>query len=168
MDVADAMGVFAGANFNTVSQLSLAFGEKEKELDKLKHDLAEAEKRHEQEIDKLKREHEDKVEQWKMKAEELKHHLENAELVNQQGEKKIALVNQHLKDPQVGLKALCFLDMTCEDFKQVLGKLQEEFRQAVIYLYTYFDEMQGLYDKYNKHFETIEDHHDRIKKHLLL
>ena len=34
----------------------------------------------------------------------------------------------------------------------------------MIYLYTYFDEMQGLYDKYNKHFETIEDHHDRIKK----
>ena len=36
VDVAAAMGVFDGANFNTVSQLSLAFGEKEKELDKLK------------------------------------------------------------------------------------------------------------------------------------
>ena len=36
VDTAIAMGVFVGANFNTVSQLSLAFGEKEKELEKLK------------------------------------------------------------------------------------------------------------------------------------
>ena len=41
VDAAAAMGVFIGDNFNTVSQLSLAFGEKEKELDKLKQDLAE-------------------------------------------------------------------------------------------------------------------------------
>ena len=40
MDSVVAMGVFARSNFNTVSQLSLDFGEKEKELDKLKHDLA--------------------------------------------------------------------------------------------------------------------------------
>ena len=31
-------------------------------------------------------------------------------------------------------------------------------------MYTSFDEMQGLYDKFRKHFETIEDHQDRIKK----
>ena len=48
--------------------------------------------------------------------------------------------------------------MTPEDFKQVLCKLQEEFRQDVIDLYTSFDEMQGLYHKFNKHFETVEDH----------
>ena len=42
--------------------------------------------------------------------------------------------------------------------------MQEEFRQAVIDLYTSFDEMEALYDKFSKHFETIEDHHDRIKK----
>ena len=24
--------------------------------------------------------------------------------------------------------------------------------------------MQGLYDKFSKHFETVEDHQDRIKK----
>ena len=54
--------------------------------------------------------------------------------------------------------------MTHEDFKQVLCKLQEEFRQDVIDLYTSFDEMQGLYDKFSKHFETVEDHHDRIRK----
>ena len=63
-----------------------------------------------------------------MKAEELKHQLENAEVVNQQGAEQIALVNQQLKDSQVGLKASCFLSMTLEDFKQVLCKLQEEFR----------------------------------------
>ena len=34
----------------------------------------------------------------------------------------------------------------------------------MIYLYTFFDEMQGLYDKFSKHFETVEDHHDRIRK----
>ena len=99
-----------------------------------------------------------------MKAEELKHQLENAEVVNQQGAEQIALVNQQLKDAQVALKGLCFLDMTPEDFKQVLYKLQEEFRQVVIDLYNSFDEMHGLYDKFSKHFETIEDHHDWIKK----
>ena len=62
VDTATSMGVFAGANFNTVSQLSLAFGEKEKELDKLKHDLPEAENRYQQEIGKLKQEHKDRVE----------------------------------------------------------------------------------------------------------
>ena len=91
-----------------------------------------------------------------MKAEELKHQLENAEVVNQQVVEKIALVNQQLKDAQVGLKASCFLDMTLKDFKQVLCKLQEEFQQAVIDLYTSFDEMQVLYDKFSKHFETVE------------
>ena len=99
-----------------------------------------------------------------MKAEEFKHHLENAEVVNKQGEEKISLVNQQLKDAQLGLKVLCFLDMTPKDFKQVLYKLQEEFRQAAIDLYTSFDEMQGLYDKFSKHFETVEDHQDGIKK----
>ena len=54
VDATVAMGVFAGANFSIISQLSLAFGEKEKQLDKLKQDLAEAEKKYQQEIDKLK------------------------------------------------------------------------------------------------------------------
>ena len=54
VDAVVAMGAFVGANFNTVSQLSLAFGEKEKELDKLKQDLAEAENMYQQEIGKLK------------------------------------------------------------------------------------------------------------------
>ena len=62
-----------------------------------------------------------------MKAEELEHQLENLEVVNQQGAEHIALINQQLKDAQVGLKASCFLDMTLEDFKQVLCKLLEEF-----------------------------------------
>ena len=78
----------------------MAFGQKEKELDKLKQDLAEEKNRHQQEIGKLKREHQDRVKQCKMKAEELKHQLENAEVVNQQGAKQIALVNQQLKDAQ--------------------------------------------------------------------
>ena len=48
VDAAAAMGVFTGANFSTISQLSLAFGEKEKELEKLKQDLAEEENRYQQ------------------------------------------------------------------------------------------------------------------------
>ena len=54
LDAAAAMGVFTGANFNTFSQLSLDYGEREKELDKLKQDLAEAENMYQQEIGKLK------------------------------------------------------------------------------------------------------------------
>ena len=73
VDTTTAMGVFAVDNFNSVSQLSLALGEKEKELQKEKEDLAEAKKRHEQEIDQLKQEHEDRVQQWKNKANQLKH-----------------------------------------------------------------------------------------------
>ena len=92
VDAAAAMGVFVGVNFNSVSQLSLDFGEKEKELDKLKQDFAEAKNRYQQEIGKLKREHKNIVEQWRMKAEELKHQLENAKVVNQQGAEQIALL----------------------------------------------------------------------------
>ena len=54
VDTTAAMGVFVGANFSTVSQLSLAFGEKEKELDKLKLDLAEEKNMYQREIGKLK------------------------------------------------------------------------------------------------------------------
>ena len=54
VDAVASMGFFARANFSTVSQLSLYFREKEKELDKLKQDLAEAENRYQQEIGKLK------------------------------------------------------------------------------------------------------------------
>ena len=42
--------------------------------------------------------------------------------------------------------------------------MQEEFQQAVIDLYTSFYEMQGLYDKFSKYFETVEDHHDQTRK----
>ena len=34
----------------------------------------------------------------------------------------------------------------------------------MIYLYSYFDEMQGLYDKFIKHSETLEDHHHRMRE----
>ena len=62
-----------------------------------------------------------------MKSEELKHQLENEVVVNQQQVGQIDLVNEQLKDAQVASKGSCFLDMTHEDFKQVLCKLQEEF-----------------------------------------
>ena len=84
--------------------------------------------------------------------------------MNQQRAEKIALFNQQVKYAQLDFKASSFLDLTPKDFKQVLYKVHEEFQQAVIDLYTSFDEMQGLYDKFSKHFETVEDHHDRIRK----
>ena len=46
-----------------------------------------------------------------MKAEEMKHQLENAEVVNQQQEEQIAHVNQQLKDAHLASKASSFLDL---------------------------------------------------------
>ena len=34
----------------------------------------------------------------------------------------------------------------------------------MIDLYTCFDEMQGLLDKFTKHSKTLEDHHDRMRE----
>ena len=34
----------------------------------------------------------------------------------------------------------------------------------MIDLYTCFDDMQGLYDKFSNHSETLEDHHDRMRR----
>ena len=73
VDTTIAMGVFGVANFQFVSQLSLSLGEKQKELEKAKRELAETQQRHEQQIGQLKQEHEDKIERWKKKAEEEKH-----------------------------------------------------------------------------------------------
>ena len=70
VDTTASMGVFTGANFQCVSQLSLALGEKQKELEKVKRELVETQQRHEQQIGKLKEEHEEKIERWKKKAEE--------------------------------------------------------------------------------------------------
>ena len=56
------------------------------------------------------------------------------------------------------------MDVTPEDFKQVFCKVHQDFRRAVIDLYTCFDEMQVLYDKFSKHSETVEDHHHWMRK----
>ena len=53
-------------------------------MEKVKHELAETQQRHEQQIAQLKQEHEEKIEGWKKKAEEEKHQLWNVEVVNQQ------------------------------------------------------------------------------------
>ena len=54
LDTEAAMGVFIGANFDSVSQLSLSLRDKEKELQKSKLELETIEQRHEQEINQLK------------------------------------------------------------------------------------------------------------------
>ena len=48
LDTKTTMGVFAGANFDSVSQLCLVLSDKEKELQKSKLYLAAVEHRHEQ------------------------------------------------------------------------------------------------------------------------
>ena len=55
------MGVLVGANFDLVSKLSLALGDKEKELQKSNLDLAATEQKHEQEVNQLKQKHEESV-----------------------------------------------------------------------------------------------------------
>ena len=106
VDTTTAMGVAVGANFQCVSQLSLALVEKQKELEKVKRKLAETQQRHEQQIVQLKQEHEEKIERWKKKAEEEKHQLQNVEVVNQQQEEQIVLVNQELKHVHLASKAI--------------------------------------------------------------
>ena len=64
--------------------------------------------------------------------------------MNRQQAKQISLVNQEIKDVHLASKGFSFVDVRPEDFKHVLCKIHEEFRQAVIDFYNYFDEMQGL------------------------
>ena len=92
----------------------------------------------------MKQEHEDKIEKWKKKDKEAKQQLQNADIVNQQQAEQIALVNQEMKDLHLASKGFSFVDVKPGDFKQVLFKIHEEFRQVVIDLYSYFDEMQVL------------------------
>ena len=156
METVAAMGVFATTNFQSVSQLSLPFGEKHKELEKAKWELAETQQRYEQQIGQLKQEHKDKIEKWKKKAKEAKQQLQNADIVNQQQAEQIALVNQELKDVHLASKGCSFVDVRPEDFKQVLCKIHKEFRQAVIDLYSCFNEMQGMYDMLESYFPFIK------------
>ena len=66
------------------------------------------------------------VHQWKKKAEQLKQQLGNADILNQQQAEQIALINQWLKDAHLASKA-SFLDLTLEEFKQVLCMVHQEF-----------------------------------------
>ena len=54
------MGAFAGANYDSVSQLTKDLLSKDQELQKTKRDLEAAEARHLKEIQLIKKEHEDK------------------------------------------------------------------------------------------------------------
>ena len=61
LDTTTTMGDFAGANFDSISELNKAFLDKEQELQKSKQDLVVAEAHHKQEIHLLKKEHEDNL-----------------------------------------------------------------------------------------------------------
>ena len=104
-----------------------------------------------------------KIEEWKKKVEEAKHQLRNTEVVNRKQVEQISLVNQELKDLHLDSKGCSFVNVRPDDFKHVLYKIQKEFRQAVIDLYSCCNEMQGLYEKFIKHSKTLVDHYHRMR-----
>ena len=78
-------------------------------------------------------------------------------------QKKIVILEQQVKDAQIASKASSFSSLTAEEFKNVLCKVHQEFLQVMVNLYTCFDEMQGLYNSFRQHLETLESHHDQTK-----
>ena len=95
------MGDFAGANYDSISQLSVTLTDKEQELQKAKLDLVAAEGKHEQEVKQLKKESDNKINQLKKKTKHLKHKLGNADVLNQQQAKKIVILEQQVNDAQI-------------------------------------------------------------------
>ena len=63
LDTTTAIGAFVGANYDSVSQLSVTLTDKEQELQKGKLDLETTEEKHEQEVKELKQEPENKIKQ---------------------------------------------------------------------------------------------------------
>ena len=61
-------GVFAGANYNSVLQLTKDLFTKEEELQKVRKDLDASEACHLKDIKLLKEEHQDKETQWEKKS----------------------------------------------------------------------------------------------------
>ena len=70
-------------------------------MEKAKLDLAGSEAKHEQEVKEMKQEFENKIKQLQKKTEHLKHYLVNADVLNQQQEKKIVILEKQLKDSQI-------------------------------------------------------------------
>ena len=54
LDTVVVIGSFKGANYDSVSQLSVILTDKEQEVEKVKPDLAVAEAKHEQEVKEMK------------------------------------------------------------------------------------------------------------------
>ena len=70
-----AIGAFAGANYNSVSQLIKDLCNKEEELQKARKYLDASEACHLKDIKLLKEEHQDKETQWEKKIDSLKQQL---------------------------------------------------------------------------------------------
>ena len=75
LDTTAAMQAFAGANYNSVSQLTKDLLSKEQELQKSRKDLEAAEAHHLKDIEILIQEHQYKQIQLEKKIDSLKHHL---------------------------------------------------------------------------------------------
>ena len=82
LDTPAAMEDFAGANYDSVSQLSVTLTDTEQELQKSRLDLVAAEAKHVEEVKQLKQEYESKIKRWQKKTEDLKHQLGKLDVLN--------------------------------------------------------------------------------------
>ena len=98
LDTTAVMGAFAGASYNSVSQLTKDLLSKKHELQKARKDLEAAEARRLKDIELLKQEHQDKLRQSKKKIGSLKHQLEKSEVSNKQQANHNATLEQQLKE----------------------------------------------------------------------
>ena len=76
VNTAATIGVFAGANYNSILQLTKDLFTKEEELHKVRKNLAASEVCHLKDIKLLKEEHQDKETHWENKFDSLKQQLE--------------------------------------------------------------------------------------------
>ena len=84
LDTVVVMGAFAGANYNSLSQLTKDILSKEHEIQKERKDLEATKARYLKYIELLKQEHQDKQRQSQKKIDILKHQLEKSYLMNKQ------------------------------------------------------------------------------------
>ena len=94
LETTSSMGDFAGANYDSVSQLSVTLTDKEQELQKTRLILAAVEAKHAEEVKQLKQEYERKIKQWQKNTEDLKHQLGKSDVLNPQQAENIVILEK--------------------------------------------------------------------------
>ena len=142
LDIVAAMGDFAGANYDSISQLNKDLLNKEQEQKTIKQDLVTAEACHQEEVRLLKQEHEDKQKQSQKQNDYLKHQLDKSDLLNHQQANQIATLQQQLKESQLALATSSFSILTIEEFKLLACRVHDQFCQSISNLYTGLNEIK--------------------------